>query len=226
MTRPEPENGAGPAEIGTIAAMRSLSRMAGAALVVTALVFLAPIFLVPAGCSSSNNSNPDGASGGAGYTGSTKLVDLSRADLNALCMQQTGTFSCDASPKAAPIGVCTSISSTCTATVDTSQACAAKLNADACNPKQLNADLASPECLVMLACAGTGSLCGDTTCFCPDNNSLTTCTGTCKNFTAGLTVACATCVASLFGSSMCPDFTMLPAQCVSACSHTDGGTKG
>ncbi|HLK91177.1 MAG TPA: hypothetical protein VKZ18_14865 [Polyangia bacterium] len=203
--------------------MRSLSRMAGAALVVTALVFLAPVLLVPAGCSSSNNSNPDGASGGAGYTGSTRLVDLSRTDLNTLCMQETGTFSCDASASAAPIGVCTSIAASCTATVATSQACAAKLNADACNPKQLNADLASPECLVMLAC--TNSLCSSSTCFCPDYNSLSTCNVTCKNLSAGLTVACATCVAGMFGSSMCPDFSMLSSQCTSACAHTDGGAS-
>jgi hypothetical protein len=204
--------------------MRSLARMASAVLVVVGLTALAPL----AGCSSSNNSNPDGASGGAGYTGSTKLVDLSRTDLNTLCMQEsTGAVSCDGSTSPGPIGVCTSIAPTCAATVAISQTCAAKLAADGCNAKQLNTDLASPECLVMLAC--TGSLCGSTTCFCADYNSLSGCTFSCKNFTAGLTLECATCVGGLFGASMCPDFTNLPtayAQCTSVCAHTDGGTKG
>ncbi len=81
----------------------------------------------------------------------------------------------------------------------------------------------------MQAC--TNSLCGSSTCFCSDYNMLSACTGSCKNFTAGLTVACAACVGSLFGASMCPDFTMTSdggaasvlAGCASVCAHTDGG---
>jgi hypothetical protein len=201
--------------------MRFMSRMASAALVVTALVFS----MQGSGCSSSNNSNDGG--GSAGYTGSTKLVNLSRADLTALCTQESANaaISCggDAGTvNVSPIGVCTSIAASCTATVATSQACTTKLIADACNPGQLKADMASPECLVMLACAN--GLCTSSSCFCPDYNSLSACNATCKSVSAGLSLSCATCITGLFGSSMCP--MALPAQCVAPCSNTDGGTKG
>ena len=95
--------------------------LASAVLVVVAVV---------AGCSSSGNSNKDGSSGSGGYGPTTKLVDLSRADLNQLCAQEsangTGTVSCgaDASVNVTPLGVCTSIAADCSATVATSQACA------------------------------------------------------------------------------------------------------
>jgi len=196
-----------------------MSRVANAAVIV-ALV---------AGCSSSNN-NKDGSSGSGGYGPSTKLVDLSRADLNQLCAAEsangTGTVSCgaDASVNVPPLGVCTSIAPDCSATVATSQACTDLLNADACNPKQLNADRKSPACLVMLEC--THTLCTNTTCFCPDSNSLSTCTTTCNQFTAGLTTDCATCIAGLFNGSSCPNFTALAApydQCTAICMHNGGG---
>ena len=196
-----------------------MSRVANAA-VIAALV---------AGCSSSNNNN-DGSSGSGGYGPSTKLVDLSRADLTQLCAAEsangTGTVSCgaDASVNVTPLGVCTSIAPDCSATVATSQACTDLLNADACNPKQLNADRKSPACLVMLEC--THSLCTNTTCFCPDSNSLGTCTTTCNQFTAGLTTDCATCIAGLFNGSSCPNFTALAApydQCTAICMHNGGG---
>ena len=197
-----------------------MSRLVNAAAVVVALV---------AGCSSSNNSN-DGSSGSGGYGPTTKLVDLSRADLNQLCAAEsansTGTVSCgaDASVNVTPLGVCTSIAADCAATVATSQACAALLNADACNPKQLNADRKSPACLVMLEC--THSLCTNTNCFCPDSASLGTCLSTCNQFTSGLTTDCATCIAGLFNGSSCPNFTALTApydQCPAACAQSNGG---
>ena len=196
-------------------------RRAGAVLVVVAVV---------AGCSSSGSGNKDGSSGSGGYGPSTKLVDLSRADLNQLCAEESangnGTVSCgaDASVNVTPLGVCTSIAPDCSATVGVSQACTALLNADACNAKQLNADRKSPACLVMLEC--THSLCTNAMCFCPDSNSLSKCMSTCSQFTAGLTTDCATCIAGLFGGSSCPDFTALPAsyaQCTAICAHTDGG---
>ncbi len=203
--------------------MRFVLRLANAALVVVALM---------AGCSSSNN-NKDGSSGSGGYGPSTKLVDLSRADLIQLCTQEsangTGTVSCgaDASVNVSPLGVCTSIATDCSATVAISEACTEMLNADACNAKQLNADMKSPTCLVMLEC--THSLCTNTMCFCPDYNSLSTCTTTCNRFTAGLTTDCATCIAGLYGALSCPDFTALTAayaQCTAICAHTDGGASG
>jgi hypothetical protein len=199
--------------------MRFMSRVANAAVIV-ALV---------AGCSSSNNNN-DGSPGSGGYGPSTKLVDLSRADLNQLCAAEsangTGTVSCgaDASVNVTPLGVCTSIAPDCAATVATSQACTDLLNADACNPKQLNADRKSPACLVMLEC--THSLCTNTMCFCPDFNSLSSCTTTCNQFTAGLTTDCATCIAGLFNGSSCPNFTALAApydQCTAICIPNGGG---
>ena len=199
--------------------MRFMSRLVNAAAVVVALV---------AGCSSSN-SNKDGSSG-SGFGASTKLVDLTRAELNQLCAQEsangTGVVSCgaDASVNVTPLGVCTSIAADCSATVATSQACAALLNADACNPKQLNADRKSPACLVMLAC--THSLCTNTICFCPDFNSLSTCTTTCNQFTSGLTTDCASCIAGLYGASSCPNFTALAApydQCAAICMASNGG---
>jgi hypothetical protein len=197
--------------------MRFMSRLANAAAVIVALA---------AGCSSSS-SNTDGSSG-PGPT--TKLVDLSRADLNQLCAAEsangTGTVSCgaDASVNVTPLGVCTSIASDCTATVATSQACAALLNADACNPKQLNADRKSPACLVMLEC--THSLCTNTMCFCPDYGSLNTCTTTCNRFTAALTTDCATCISGLYGTLSCPNFTALAAPydtCAAICAQSAGG---
>ncbi|HEX3903710.1 MAG TPA: hypothetical protein VH853_12735 [Polyangia bacterium] len=198
--------------------MRFIWRLVNVATLVIALA---------AGCSSSNNSNKDAASG-SGPT--TKLVDLSRADLNQLCAQEsangTGTVSCgaDASVNVTPLGVCTSLTPDCSATVATSQACAATQNADACNADQLFADMKTPACLVMMAC--TQSLCTDTICFCPDSNTLSTCMTTCKRFTAGLTTDCASCIAGLYGASSCPDFTALPAayaQCTAICAHGDGG---
>jgi hypothetical protein len=197
--------------------MRFMSRRASAALVVAALW---------AGCSSSN-SNKDGS--GSGYGPSTKLVDLSGTDVSQLCTQESangnGKVSClaDASVNVVPLGVCTSFTPDCSATVATSQVCAAMLNADACSP-EYTADMRSPSCLVMRAC--TNSLCDNAMCYCPDYNSLSTCLTTCKRFTAGLTIDCATCIAGLFGPLMCPDFTMLQPpydQCASVCAHTDGG---
>ncbi len=198
--------------------MRFMSRLAIAAAVVVALV---------AGCSGSS-SNKDGSASGFGP--STKLVDLSRAELIQLCAEEsangTGTVSCgaDGSVNVTPPGVCTSIASDCTATVATSQACAALLNADACNPKQLNADMKSPTCLVMLEC--THSLCTNAMCFCPDYNSLNTCMSTCSRFTPGLTTACATCIGGLFNGTSCPNFTALTApydQCTAVCAQSNGG---
>jgi hypothetical protein len=200
--------------------MRSMSRLTNAAAVIVALVV---------GCSSSS-SNSDGSSGPGGVGPTTKLVDLSRAELNQLCAQEsangTGTVACgaDASVNVTPLGVCTSIASDCSATVATSQACTALLNADACNPKQLNADMKSPACLVMLEC--THSLCTNTTCFCPDYVSLNTCETTCNRFTAGLTTDCATCIAGLFNGSSCPNFTALAAPydtCAAVCAQSNGG---
>jgi hypothetical protein len=201
--------------------MRFMSRLANVVAVLVVLV---------AACSSSSSNNKDGSSGPGGYGPTTKLVDLSRAELVQLCAAEsangTGTVSCgvDASVNVTPLGVCTSIAADCSATVATSQACAALLNADACNPKQFNADGKSAACLVMLEC--THSLCTNTMCFCPDYNSLSTCTTTCNRFTAGLTTDCATCIAGLYGASSCPDFTALTApydQCTAICTQSNGG---
>jgi len=197
-----------------------MSRLAIAAAVIVALA---------AGCSS-NSTNNDGSSSSGGFGPTTKLVDLTRANLNQLCAEEsangTGTVSCgaDAAVNVTPLGVCTSIASDCSATVATSQACAALLNADACNPKQLNADRKSPACLVMLEC--THTLCTNTMCFCPDYNSLNTCTTTCSRFTTGLTTDCASCIAGLYGASSCPNFTALTApydQCTAICAQSNGG---
>jgi hypothetical protein len=193
------------------------------------LVIAAAIVALVAGCSS-NSTNNDGSSSSGGFGPTTKLVDLTRANLNQLCAEEsangTGTVSCgaDAAVNVMPLGVCTSIASDCSATVATSQACAALLNADACNPKQLNADRKSPACLVMLEC--THTLCTNTMCFCPDFNSLDTCTTTCNRFTTGLTTDCATCIAGLYGTSSCPNFTALTApydQCTAICAQSSGG---
>jgi hypothetical protein len=201
--------------------MRFMSRLVKSAALIVALV---------GGCSSSSNNSKDGSSGSGGYGPETKLVDLSRAELNQLCAAEsangTGTVSCgaDASVNITPLGVCTSIAPDCAATVATSQACTDLLNADACNPKQLNADRKSPACLVMLEC--THSLCTNTMCFCPDFNSLGTCMATCSQFTAGLTTDCASCIAGLFNGLSCPNFTALTApydQCAATCMHNGGG---
>jgi hypothetical protein len=207
--------------VGREAAIILDMRLASAVLVVVAVV---------AGCSSSGNGNKDGSSGSGGFGPTTRLVDLTRAELNQLCAQESangnGIVSCgaDASVNVTPLGVCTSIAPDCSATVATSQACTDLLNADACNAKQLNADRKSGACLVMLEC--THSLCTNTMCFCPDSNSLSKCMATCNAFTAGLTPDCATCIGGLFNGSSCPDFTALPAayaQCTAICAHTDGG---
>ncbi|HVV49749.1 MAG TPA: hypothetical protein VHO06_08830 [Polyangia bacterium] len=123
-----------------------------------------------------------------------------------------------------PLGVCTSVTPDCLATVADSQSCAAAMNADACDPGSENADLKSPSCLVMLACVS--DLCTDTMCFCPDADSLQTCLSTCKTFTAGLTTDCAGCIAGLYGALSCPDFTALQPpydRCAATCGHSDGG---
>jgi hypothetical protein len=192
--------------------MRLLSRTMSAALVVAALV---------SGCSSSSNNN-DGSSGG-GPPPTTKLVDLTPALVPDLCTQEaSNAASCaDGGANSLNIGLCspTSIQPDCTATVATSQTCMAKLTADRCDYKTYTADLATPECLVMLAC--TQSLCSNALCFCPDANSLSNCEATCRGYTKGLTIGCASCIAGVFTTTLsCPDFTMLPApydQCASSC---------
>jgi hypothetical protein len=198
--------------------MRSLTRVASAALMVASLV---------SGCSSSSN-NKDGSSSN-GPQPTTKLTDLTPTEKTQLCMQLSsngsGAVSCpDAGAVATAIGICTSIQSDCTATVSTLETCTTKLMADACNYASYTADLATPECLVMLAC--TNSLCSNSFCFCPDNNSLTQCTTSCKTFTKGLTLDCATCAAGVFaGHLTCPDFTKLQSpydQCAATCAAHGG----
>lgn len=183
------------------------------------------------GCSSSGSSNKDGSPSSGGIPPTTKLVDLSIADRQTLCVQEsasgTEAVSCpDAGTTAALI--CTAPQPDCSATVATSQTCAAKLAADACDYKAHTADLATPECLVMLEC--TQNLCTNTFCFCPDNGSLTTCLTSCKSFTHGLTTDCAACLAGVFSAALtCPDFTKLPApydQCAATCGQTATGAKG
>src|SRR5438067_957876 len=107
--------------------MPALSRTMSAALVVAALV---------SGCSSSSNNND----GSAAYTPpppTTKLVDLTPAELNQLCVHEAsslaGGVSCaDGGANSLNVGVCgsTAIQPDCTATVATSQTCMAKLTAD------------------------------------------------------------------------------------------------
>jgi hypothetical protein len=200
--------------------MRLLSRTMSAALVVAALV---------SGCSSSSNNN-DGSSS-SGLQPTTKLVDLTTAQRNQLCMEEsangTGAVSCpDAGATTVAPGVCpaSAIQPDCSATVATSKTCAARLLADACNYQAYTADLATPECLVMLEC--TNSLCTNSFCFCSNNNSLTQCLSSCKNFTHGLTVDCATCAAGVFSATLtCPDFTKLPSpyvQCATTCAAHGG----
>jgi hypothetical protein len=197
--------------------MRLLSRMMSAALVVAALA---------TGCSSSSNNN-DGSSSYTPPPSTTKLTDLTPSELNQLCVHEAsslaGGSSCaDGGMNSLNVGVCspTPIQSDCTATVATSQTCMAKLTADACNYAAYAADLVTPECLVLLAC--TQSLCSNAFCFCPDNNSLSQCEGTCRGYTKGLTTDCASCLSGLFATTLtCTDFTKLPApydQCASSCS--------
>jgi hypothetical protein len=196
--------------------MRSLTRVASATLVIAVLV---------SGCSSSSDNKKD-ASSQSSIPPTTKLTDLTPAQVNQVCLEQVaggpGAASCaDGGANSLNIGVCgqNPIQSDCTATVATSQTCMAKLTADVCNYKNYAADLTTPECLVMLAC--TQSLCVNSLCFCPDNNSLSNCEATCRAYTKGLTTGCASCVAGVFASHLsCPDFTMLPApydQCASSC---------
>jgi hypothetical protein len=196
--------------------MRSLTRVASATLVIAALV---------SGCSSNNDKQKDGSSSGS-VPPTTKLVDLTMAQRNEVCMQLsangTGAVSCpDAGAVPVAYGICgtTAVQSDCTATVATLQTCTAKLMPDACDYRAYTADLATPECLVMQQC--TNLLCSNSFCFCPDNNTLTTCQSTCRNFIKGLTVACATCVQGVFAATLtCPDFTNLPApydQCAASC---------
>jgi|SRR5579863_1153631 len=200
--------------------MRSLSRVASAALAVAALV---------SGCSSNSNSNKDGSPSSGSPQPTTKLVDLTRAQLTQLCAQATsngtGEVACpDAGGVAVALGVCGSIQPDCSATIATWQTCTTRLTADACDNKAYTADLATPECLVMLEC--TADLCTNTFCFCPDLTHLQICQQTCNNFTRGLTTECASCVAGVFATTLsCPDFTMLPApydQCTSTCSAHGG----
>jgi hypothetical protein len=196
--------------------MRLLSRTMSAALVVAALV---------SGCSSSSNNN-DGSTAYTPPAPTTKLTDLTPAELNQLCVHEAsslaGGASCaDGGANSLNIGVCspTPIQSDCTATVATSQTCMAKLTADDCDYKAYTADLATPECLVLLAC--TQSLCSNALCFCPDANSLSNCEATCRGYTKGLTTGCASCIAGVFTTGLsCPDFTKLPApydQCAASC---------
>jgi hypothetical protein len=199
--------------------MRSMPRLASTALLGAALMMV--------GCSSPAQ-NPDGATS-SGPKPTDKLVSLSPTDLHNLCLQEsangTGAVSCgDAGAVAVALGVCTSLQPDCSATVATLQTCTAKLSQDACDYKAYTADLATPECLVMQAC--TNVLCGNSFCFCPDNNSLTQCTTSCKNITKGLGIDCASCLAPVLSeTSMCPDFTKLPApydQCPATCAAHGG----
>lgn len=194
--------------------MRSMSRLASTALVGAVLMV---------GCSSSSDSKDGSTSSGPPPT--TKLVDLTTADLHQLCLQEspngTGAVSCaDAGPVTTAIGVCFTIQPDCSATVATSQACAAKLTADACNDAAHTADLSSPECLVMLEC--TASLCTNAMFLCSTNDKLTTALTTCKTLTKGLTTDCAACIGGVFtGGPTCPDFTMLQSpydQCPTTCA--------
>src|SRR5215831_10087882 len=132
--------------------MRSLTRVASATLMVAALV---------SGCSSNSNNNKDGSSSN-GIQPTTKLTDLTSSEKMQLCAQLSsngsGAVSCpDAGAIPTAIGICTSIQSSCSATVATLETCTTKLTADACDYKSYTADLATPECLVMQAC--TNVLC-------------------------------------------------------------------
>lgn len=206
--------------------MRSIARLANAALVAAALV---------AGCSSSSNNNPDGSSNPGGFGPTTKLVDLTHAQLMQVCQQQaanggTGLVSCgaDASMHVTPIGVCTGAiqAPDCTATVATSQTCATAINAAACDPKMTAAAMKTPECLVMLECAR--NLCTDAMCLCTDYGTLNLCETSCGRFTKGLTTTCAACIAGLYGAQTCPNFDEqgdggVPASCASSCAQTNAG---
>jgi hypothetical protein len=204
--------------------MRSIARLANAALLAAALV---------AGCSSSssNNSNSDGAPNPGGVGPTTKLVDLTSTQLMQVCKQQsasggTGLVTCGADAVyITPIGVCMPIQvPDCAATVATSQTCATAINAAACDPKATAAAMATPECLVMLEC--TRNLCTDTMCLCTDYGSLNQCETSCGRFTKGLTTTCASCIAGLYGAQMCPNFDALTgsfASCASVCAQTNVG---
>jgi hypothetical protein len=206
--------------------MRSIARLANAALIAAALV---------AGCSSSSNGNSDGSPGPGGFGPTTKLVDLTPSQMMQVCKQQsanggTGLVSCgaDASMYVTPLGVCTSIQATdCTATVATSQTCATAINAAACDPKMTAAAMKTPECLVMLEC--THDLCTDALCLCTSYADLSRCEGSCAIFTKGLTTTCASCIAGLVGANMCPNFAALDtsdagvSQCASVCAQANAG---
>jgi len=205
--------------------MRSIARLANAALIAAALV---------AGCSSSSNGNSDGSPGPGGFGPTTKLVDLTPSQMMQVCKQQsanggTGLVSCgaDASMYVTPLGVCTSIQATdCTATVATSQTCATAINAAACDPKMTAAAMKTPECLVMLEC--TKDLCTETMCLCPTHDDLSRCEGSCQIFTKGLSTACAACIGDLYGANMCPNFAVqgdggVPGTCASVCAPTNAG---
>jgi hypothetical protein len=204
--------------------MRSIARLANAALVAAALV---------AGCSSSNSNSDGSMTGPSGFGPTTKLVDLTVPQLMQVCKQQeangTGLVSCgaDASMFITPIGVCTSIqASDCAATVATSQTCANALNAAGCDPQATAAAMKTPECLVMLEC--TNALCNETMCFCANHDDLSRCEGSCQMFTRGLSTSCASCISGLFGANTCPNFAMqgdggVSASCASTCAQTNPG---
>lgn len=199
--------------------MRSLTRVASAALMAAALV---------SGCSSNSNNKDGSTSGGPQPT--TRLVDLTPSERSQLCMQLSangsGAVSCpDAGTTTVAFGICTSIQPDCSASVSTLETCTTRLMADACDYKAYTADLATPECLVMQAC--TAVLCTNSKlCLCPTNDRLVQCQTSCKTFTKGLTVDCASCAAGVFATTLtCPDFTKLPSpydQCAATCAPHGG----
>jgi hypothetical protein len=196
--------------------------MARAAVLVAALAW---------GCSSTSNqpSPRDSSIPFDGPPPTTRLLDLSAADLKKLCLHDspdgTGIVSCSGGTAALGVlGVCTSVTASCTATVATAQTCAARLTADACNSKAYMADMSTPECLVMRDCLNI--LCNTSACYCPDDATRTSCLHACQSYAGGLTIECSTCIAGLFQGLQCPNFLPLEspyAECASACVLHDAG---
>jgi len=178
----------------------------------------ATVFLALVGC----------GGGGNGLDPSKKLVDLTPAESRRLCnpagatMIGSGCADAGLSPDLNDPNSCFfPLSPDCTATVAVANQCDAALSNNRCSLPALS----TPACVLMEACYG--GLC-PVVCDCTTPASRTQCLGSCATYTAGLTIACATCISGLRTPGTCLDFTALPApydQCTSVCGPGDAGAN-
>jgi len=165
--------------------------------------------------------------GGNGLDPAKRLVDLTPSEYLRLCNPAGATSVGMACPDAGlspdlnnPNFCFVPLSGDCTATVAVANQCDGALGHDACSLSALS----TPDCVLMEACFG--GLC-PAVCHCTTTASRDQCLGSCATYTAGLTIACATCLSGLRPSQACLDFTALPPpydQCASVCHPPDAGT--